>query len=111
MVVARIFMLNVLFLIHFSCNNNTKIDPTFVNNKMWVYDVGLRFGGIDIINTSNEKYFICREDTLFFQNLAFAKIVSIDKENSVMVLKSLKNDSTGRYIDLNEFSGDPKQDR
>lgn len=76
---------------------------------MWVYDNGLRFGNIDVINLTNGEYFICSNDTIFLKNSRpFAKIISIDKRGSEITLKSFSSESLGVYKDINNFNGDVK---
>jgi hypothetical protein len=97
-----VFLLLTILL--WSCRNKS-IDPNYLNNKMWVYNTGLRLGNRDILNLFEKKYFFCRNDTIFFQGAPFAKVISINKRYDQIKLKSCNNDSTGTYIDLNKFSG------
>lgn len=89
-----------------SCAPKAKtIDKIFLQTRLWMFDQGLRFGNRDILNlTTTQSIFIISNDTILMRGEPFAIIVSVNKKNKELKLRSLKSDSTGIYVDLNEYS-------
>jgi hypothetical protein len=101
----KFFIFFILLFSKSSCNNNKSSKE--VSQFIWVYDSGVRFRNIDVINLKEGKGKLYKifQDTLYANNLSFAIIKSFNAKKSELILKSLTSDSIGKYYDINIYSG------
>jgi hypothetical protein len=95
-------LLFTYIILIFVCCNNQSLEVPYVENKMWIYLSGERVANLDVLNLRAPKYFFVSHDTIFFKNKAIAQILKIDKENYELTVKSLSNNLTGTYSDINK---------
>jgi hypothetical protein len=69
-----VFLLLTILL--WSCRNKS-IDPNYINNKMWVYNTGLRLGNRDILNLFEKNIFSAEMIRFFLKALLLLKLFQL----------------------------------
>jgi hypothetical protein len=80
-------------------------DLEYVRNSSWQHDSGLKIGDSDFLEFEpTDSVFILRNDTIFYNNMPTAIVVSTNEYLFAMKVRSIDKKEKGYYANTAEFT-------
>lgn len=86
-------ILYVLLALLYGCQNN--IDVNYIESTGWLADSGFKITQY----MDFRHYYSIKGDTIYFENKPKCIIIGLDKSNSELTVKSIKDNEIGTYFD------------
>ena len=92
------FLFVVFTMLIYACNS--VIDIEHVKSKTWSFQGGYKIGKGDFMIFDESKIYELKNDTINYLGVPKALIIQLDKTKFTLKVKSLNDQQTGVYMDM-----------